>query len=1054
MLSIPVFVSSTFRDFQTERDILTGRVQDRLNETLRQYGARMQFIDLRWGVDTVELEPEEAQRKVLDVCLDEVTRANPHFLGLIGGRYGWVSQDTALLEWTAGRAGLEPQRARDCSITELEFAKAGLWGTEAAAPPFVLVRDIEGTAPIGWEDADPARISAFKQQVLSRWGETGNIRNYSVQVAPDGRWSEAGQQQFEDLAVELLENTLVDQARSTAHAGLAEEVLFRGARTRLFGRDWALDFLRMMHLSRLSTVVLGEPGTGKSALLLAFERLLIDSGSTPVTVILGLDDRVWTGDELAFEISQQLGKRVGLSLFDDGRGDPDTWRQRWRDTMQGALDDQPDLVFIVDGLDHLVDSVAGFWPLEWLMQRAPMSVSTRSEAHGQLLKKRGFQRVVLDTLPSPDVLEMVEDWERHTHREIGGAARALIALKDRTPLWVELALEVLLDIDSDDFASIATETDQAGAIVRMLGDRAWLIPDDMPGAVYHFLETSIDSTDRAIARAAVGMLGAARIGSSQEQVVQALRISGFEGNVEYCVARLFRSLGGQLVPSGPEGRMRFGHRVFNDAAASFSSDLTHFALMRTYEPELRNAFQTTPKWAPVESVQFAAVEAQWKALRRVAGAFLYHLFHCPPSQVPADAMSLPLAFDCLPQTTEYEVAVVTSLLHLPYAMDHLRALRDLDTPLEAIRTLVAAALQTPDPRVKEDVANTCAFALENYVARGYPVDAMWVDLYCKTLTLRSRFESDPLEAQRYLHAVHDLVTPLLEASPNDRRLLTRLAAAQRQMALLYAQDGQLETAETLLENCLGLLMRAVEAADPEALEEGARVSIQFAGVQRNLSKDGYAHLNLELAQEWAWSLRRDGDGPSIANVLLAQALELQAEVWKLTLPEQGMSLLELASETFMYAAQRVPFGTRFFADAMRNAISLAELHIARGEESKAYQALLHPTKTIIPYLSGADTENWSELARAVDMIDRIGREASSADVRWWYPGYMRANVPRMLAQAPTDQPTIKAIAIAIALIARDALEQILPQVEGTEELQRTRQALVEVAGHLERFHSE
>lgn len=534
-------------------------------------------------------------------------------------------------------------------------------------------------------------------------------------------------------------------------------------------------------------------------------------------------------------------------------------------------------------------------------------------------------------------------------------------------------------------------------------------------------------------------------------MAQALRISGFEGNVEYCVARLFRSLGGQLVPSGPEGRMRFGHQIFDHAAASFSSDLTHFALMRTYEPELHTAIETTPKWAPVESVQFAAVEAQWKAMRQIAGAFLYHLFHCPPSQVPEDAMSLPLAFDSLPQTTEYEVAVVTSLLHLPYAMDHLRALRHLDTPLEAIRTLVASALQTPDPRVKEEVANICAFALENYVTRGHRVDAMWVYLHCKTLTLLSRFASDPLEAQRYLHAVQKVVAPLLEASPNNRLILTRLAAAQRQMALLFAQDGQFENAETLLENCLVLLLQTAETADSEALEEGARTWIQLAGVQRKLSKDGYAAISLEQAQEWAWSLRRDGDGPSIAHALVAQALELQAEVWKLTAPHRA-SLLQLVAAEFIYAAQRVPFGTRFIADAMRNAMSLAALHIERGEETEAYQALLHPTKSAIPLLSEADAESWNELARAVEMIDRIGREASSAGVRQWYTGYMRANVPRMLAQASTDQPPIEAI--AIALLAHDALEHILRQAKDREELQRTQQALAEVVGHLKRFQSE
>lgn len=1052
MLNIPVFVSSTFRDFQIERDILNGPVQDRLNETLRPYGAQMQFIDLRWGVDTHEMESEEAERKVLDVCLDEVTRADPLFLGLVGDRYGWISEDKALLEWTAGRAGLEPERARDCSITELEFAKAGLWATGASPTPFILFRDVQGVAPSGWEDADPTRISAFKEQVLARWGETGNVRNYSVEVAPDGRWAEADLLRFEDLAVELLEAPLVEQARNTPHDGLAEEVLFRGTHTHNFGRDWALDSLRWMQVSRLSTVVMGGPGTGKSALLLAFERQLIDSGKTPVTVILGLDDRVWTGDELAFEISQQANKRLGFTLFDVGRGDPDTWRQRWREAMEGVLAGHPQAVFLVDGLDHLIDNTAGFWPLEWLAQRASMSVTTQSEAHSQVLHKLGFQRVGLDTLSSNDVREMVEDWERRVHREIGGAARHIIASKNRTPLWVEMSLELLLDVDSDDFNSIALEADQAGAIVRMLGDRAWLIPDDMPGAVHHFLETSIESTDRAMARAAVGMLGAARIGISQEQVVEALRICGFDGDVEFYVARLFRSLGGQLVPSGPEGRMRFGHRVFGQAAETFGSELTHFALMRTYEPELLAAYQSTPVWAVNESEDYYDIERQWKTLRKLAEAFLYHLFSCPPSKVPGNAMSLPLAFDRLPQTTERDTAVVTGLLHLPYAMDHLKALRFLDTPLEAIRTLLAAAEQTPDPRVQREVAQTCASALENYANRGYSQDLLWVLLQCKTLTMLASFEDDPLEAQAFLHEASRLLTPLFRAAPNNPRVAICFATVQRQMALLFAQEDGLDAAATLLTDCQAILHGEIEAGNPDALEEGARIAMQLAQVHMQQKKDLYSLTSLEQAQEWAWTLGGGGDGPSTAHALMAQALVMRAEVLQRVFPAQAMSLLKSATEEFTYAAQRIPFGERYIAEALGISTTLAEIHKAAGDDDAAYQILMRTTKAMIPLLSEAKEESWFEMSNAIRFIDRLGWETSSENVRWWFPGYIRKNVPRILAQAPTHQPPVGAV--AIALIGHDSLQRMLQQATDADMQQRTQKTLTEVIGYLECIHTE
>jgi hypothetical protein len=44
-----IFVSSTFRDMQAERDMLHLEVIPRLQEKAREYGERISFTDLRWG---------------------------------------------------------------------------------------------------------------------------------------------------------------------------------------------------------------------------------------------------------------------------------------------------------------------------------------------------------------------------------------------------------------------------------------------------------------------------------------------------------------------------------------------------------------------------------------------------------------------------------------------------------------------------------------------------------------------------------------------------------------------------------------------------------------------------------------------------------------------------------------------------------------------------------------------------------------------------------------------------------------------------------------------
>jgi hypothetical protein len=50
--AIRVFVSSTFADFQRERDVLQQRVFPVLRALCTQAGVRFQPIDLRWGVSS------------------------------------------------------------------------------------------------------------------------------------------------------------------------------------------------------------------------------------------------------------------------------------------------------------------------------------------------------------------------------------------------------------------------------------------------------------------------------------------------------------------------------------------------------------------------------------------------------------------------------------------------------------------------------------------------------------------------------------------------------------------------------------------------------------------------------------------------------------------------------------------------------------------------------------------------------------------------------------------------------------------------------------------
>jgi WD40 repeat protein len=99
-----IFVSSTFRDFKQERDILQQKIYPALREYCTQHQATFQAVDLRWGIS----QEAGQERRTLNICLNEIRRCqqvtkSPNFLLLSGDRYGWrpLPVTIPLVEWNA-----------------------------------------------------------------------------------------------------------------------------------------------------------------------------------------------------------------------------------------------------------------------------------------------------------------------------------------------------------------------------------------------------------------------------------------------------------------------------------------------------------------------------------------------------------------------------------------------------------------------------------------------------------------------------------------------------------------------------------------------------------------------------------------------------------------------------------------------------------------------------------------------------------------------------------------------------------------------------------------
>lgn len=163
---VRIFLSSTFRDFGEERDLLVRKVFPTLRAKLQSRFVDLVDVDLRWGITQ-----EEAERgEVLPICLSEIDRARPYFVGFLGERYGWVPPPDAypphVLE---SQSWLEEHRGGK-SVTELEILHGVLNNPYMEGRALFYFRSFEYSSSKGGDyiassPDDEVRQSALKETI-------------------------------------------------------------------------------------------------------------------------------------------------------------------------------------------------------------------------------------------------------------------------------------------------------------------------------------------------------------------------------------------------------------------------------------------------------------------------------------------------------------------------------------------------------------------------------------------------------------------------------------------------------------------------------------------------------------------------------------------------------------------------------------------------------------------------------------------------------------------------------------------------------------------------
>lgn len=213
-----IFISSTFKDMDFERDVIKFEIIPDLNRRFRTRGVEIQAIDLRLGVNTEGLDEASSAGKVLDVCAKGIDSARPFFIGLVGSRYGWIPP---FERWKEFLRSLPPadremmQESFGASVTELEMIYGAL-NEKSLADGHILfyLRDessYEGipedrlSVYVDKDDELKKRLEELRKKIVEKVGRGGeDDRCTTYRLHYDPRSGQFNSRQFKTLLTEQI----------------------------------------------------------------------------------------------------------------------------------------------------------------------------------------------------------------------------------------------------------------------------------------------------------------------------------------------------------------------------------------------------------------------------------------------------------------------------------------------------------------------------------------------------------------------------------------------------------------------------------------------------------------------------------------------------------------------------------------------------------------------------------------------------------------------------------------------------------------------------------
>jgi len=435
---IRVFISSTFRDMEADRNELVKQVFPKLRRLCEERGVVWGEVDLRWGIT----DEQSAEGEVLPICLEEIERCRPYFIGILGERYGWTP-DSIDADLLARQPWLKKHKKK--SVTELEIIHGVLDNPEMAKRAYFYFRDpayVEGKSNDFSEelDSDDAKkLEELKQTIRDKhlpvhenYENPENLAEYvlaDITAAINQEFPE--DETLEPLDRETLEHDAV--AQQLAQVYIERPGYFDKLNAHVAGDGPPL-------------VVLGESGSGKSALLANWVMHYREANpDTPVLLhFIGGTPHSADWQQMLRRVMGELKRRFDIA------DDIPTDAQGLRDALPVFLASaaaQGKCVLILDALNQLDDRDAAP-DLGWLPQFIPenirLIVTTLKGRPLDALEKRDWPTMTVHLMDVNERKALITKYLKDKYaKELSDARVNRIAADNETanPLYLKAILE-------------------------------------------------------------------------------------------------------------------------------------------------------------------------------------------------------------------------------------------------------------------------------------------------------------------------------------------------------------------------------------------------------------------------------------------------------------------------------------------------------------------------------------------------------------------------------------------------------------------------------------